>query len=84
LAHALELAREAAARITARFGTALDRAGRLKVARAFERRDLAKVLLRSGFCTSNSNAPTPSPKPKAFASSKAKSSRSQTRAWKWI
>lgn len=36
-AQALELAREAAARIAAQFGTALDRAARLKVARAFER-----------------------------------------------
>lgn len=36
-AQALELAREAAARITAQFGTALDRARRVKISRAFDR-----------------------------------------------
>lgn len=37
LTQALELAREAAAGITAQFGTALERAGRVKVSRAFGR-----------------------------------------------
>jgi hypothetical protein len=37
LTQALELAREAAAGITAQFGTALDRAARVKVSRAFDR-----------------------------------------------
>lgn len=48
VSQALELAREAAARITAQFGTALDRAARLKVARAFERVVVPREKRRPG------------------------------------
>jgi hypothetical protein len=48
LARALELASEAAARITAQFGTALDNAARQKVSRAFERALLPREKRQRG------------------------------------